>query len=56
MSRDPDDDWVLATALAGDADAIASGDADLLTLDSDSGIEMRWPGQFVSRQGPSGRG
>jgi putative PIN family toxin of toxin-antitoxin system len=56
VCRDPDDDWVLATALAGEADAIVSGDADLLTLDSYSGIEMLSPRQFVSRQGPSGRG
>jgi uncharacterized protein len=53
---DPDDDWVLATALAGEADAIVSGDADLLTLTSYSGIEMLSPRQFVSRQAPSGRG
>jgi putative PIN family toxin of toxin-antitoxin system len=56
VCRDPDDDWVLATALAGEADAIVSGDADLLTLESYSGIEMLSPRQFVSRQGPSGRG
>ncbi len=56
VCRDPDDDWVLATALAGDADAIVSGDADLLTLASYSGIEMLSPRQFVSRQGSSGRG
>lgn len=56
VCRDPDDDWVLATALAGEADAIVSGDADLLTLDSYSGIGMLSPRQFVSRQGPSGRG
>ena len=56
VCRDPDDDWVLATALAGDAGAIVSGDADLLTLDRYSGIEMLSPRQFVSRQAPSGRG
>jgi uncharacterized protein len=56
VCRDPDDDWVLATALAGEADAIVSGDADLLTLESYSGIQMLSPRQFVSRQGPSGRG
>jgi uncharacterized protein len=50
VCRDPDDDWVLATALAGEADAIVSGDADLLTLDRYSGIEMLSPRQFVSRQ------
>ncbi len=56
VCRDPDDDWVLATALAGDARAIVSGDADLLTLDPYSGIEMLSPRQFVSRQAATGRG
>lgn len=32
VSRDPDDDLVLATALAGEASFIASGDRDLLVL------------------------
>ena len=32
VSRDPDDDPVVATALAARADAIVSGDADLLSL------------------------
>lgn len=32
VCRDPDDDIVLATALAGQADLIVSGDADLLDL------------------------
>ena len=56
VSRDLDDDWVLATALAGDAEAIVSGDADLLTLKSYSGIQMLSPREFVSRQASSGRG
>lgn len=56
VSPDPDDDWVLATAVAGDAEAIVSGDADLLTLDSYSGIQLLSPRQFVSRQASSGRG
>ncbi len=56
VSRDPDDDWVLATAVAGDAEAIVSGDADLLTLGSYSGIQMLSPRQFVSREASSGRG
>ena len=56
VSRDPDDDWVLATAVAGDAEAIVSGDADLLTLGSYSGIQMLSPRQFVSRKASSGRG
>jgi len=49
VCRDPDDDWVLATAVAGDAEAIVSGDADLLTLSRYSGIEILSPRQFVSR-------
>ena len=55
VCRDPDDDWVLATALAGDAEAIVSGDADLLTLERYSGIEMLSPRQFVARQTKPGR-
>jgi predicted nucleic acid-binding protein len=32
ISRDPDDDRVIACAVIGRADAIASGDRDLLSL------------------------
>ncbi len=39
-SRDPDDDKVLACALAGKADAIVSGDDDLLTLSDFRGIPI----------------
>lgn len=49
VCRDPDD-WVLATAVAGEAEAIVSGDADLLTLSSYVGIQILSPRQFVSRQ------
>lgn len=55
VCRDRDDDWVLATALAGAAEAIVTGDADLLTLEKYSGIIMLSPRQFVARQAPSGR-
>ena len=55
VCRDPDDDWVLATALAGNAEAIVTGDADLLTIGSYSGIEIISPRQFVSRQTKPGR-
>ena len=56
VCRDPDDDWVLATALAGDAEAIVSGDADLLTLGRYSSIQMLSPRQFVARHAtPRGR-
>ena len=47
---------MLATAVAGEAEAIVSGDVDLLTLKSYLGIEMLSPRQFVSRQTPSRRG
>lgn len=33
ISRDPDDDWVIACAVVGQADVIVSGDRDLLTLE-----------------------
>jgi putative PIN family toxin of toxin-antitoxin system len=32
ICRDPDGDWVIACAVAGDADVIVSGDRDLLDL------------------------
>ena len=38
VSRDADDDAVLACALAARADLVVSGDADLLVLDSFRGI------------------
>ena len=56
VCRDSDDDWVLATAVAGDAAVIVSGDADLLTLDHYSGIKIVSPRQFVGQQASSGRG
>lgn len=50
VCRDPDDDWVLATAIAGEAEAIVSGDADLLTLGRFSDVEIISPRQLVARQ------
>lgn len=47
--RDPDDDWVLATALAGQAEAIVTGDGDLLTLGSFQGVAILSPRQFIER-------
>ena len=49
VCRDPDDDSVLATALAGEAEAIVTGDADLLSLQAFRGIAILSPRQFVER-------
>lgn len=40
---DPDDDIVLATAVAGDADAIGSGDAHLLGIGEFRGMPIVTP-------------
>lgn len=47
VCRDPDDDRVLALALAAKADLIVSGDNDLLTLGSFEGIPILAPVQAI---------
>jgi putative PIN family toxin of toxin-antitoxin system len=47
VCRDPDDDLVLATALAGQADVIITGDKDLLVLKKHQGIRILSPRQFM---------
>lgn len=47
ICRDRDDDDVLATAVAGKADCIITGDNDLLTLKKFGGIRIRSPRQFL---------
>jgi putative PIN family toxin of toxin-antitoxin system len=47
-SRDPKDDQFLALALAAEADAIVSGDQDLLVLHPWRGIPILSPAQFIS--------
>jgi uncharacterized protein len=49
VSRDPDDDAVLALAAASQADLIISGDADLLVLGSYAGIPILLPAAAVAR-------
>lgn len=47
--RDPDDDHVVATALAAGADAIVTGDADLLDLGTHAGMAILTPRAFLER-------
>jgi putative PIN family toxin of toxin-antitoxin system len=47
--RDADDDWVLATAIAGQAEAIVTGDDDLLALGIYQGVAILTPRQFIER-------
>ncbi len=49
VCRDPDDDWVLATALAGEAQAIVSGDRDLIALRDHRGVAILSPRRFLER-------
>ncbi len=49
VSRDPDDDMVIATALAAAAHAIITGDKDLLVLKRHAGIPIVSPRQFLER-------
>ena len=50
---DPDDDHVLACALAAQADLIVSGDPDLLNLKSYHGIPIVDPAEALKRLAPS---
>jgi putative PIN family toxin of toxin-antitoxin system len=49
VCRDADDDWVLATAVAGRAEMIVSGDPDLLVLGAHQGIDIVAPRGFIER-------
>lgn len=46
VCRDPDDDSIIATALAGECACIITGDRDLLDLNSACGIQILPPGSF----------
>lgn len=47
VCRDSDDDWILATALTAQADAIVTGDKDLLVLGEFQGIPIVSPRGFL---------
>jgi len=44
--RDPDDAWVLASAAAGSADALVTGDKDLLDISDNSPVRILDPRAF----------
>ncbi len=48
--RDPDDKWVLASAVAGGADFLVSGDKDLLTLGKAAPLPVLDPRAFWESQ------
>ena len=49
VCRDPLDDKFIACAIAGNADAIVSGDKDLLALVGQIAVSVLTPRQFLSR-------
>lgn len=46
VCRDVDDDWILATALAGSCSCLITGDKDLLALGEHAGIRILAPVEF----------
>lgn len=51
VCRDPDDDNILATAIAGNCDCIITGDEDLLILKNYEGINIFSPKDFLIVEG-----
>lgn len=47
--RDPDDAWVLAAALNGDADILVTGDRDLLAVRHDTQLTILTPREWWDR-------
>jgi putative PIN family toxin of toxin-antitoxin system len=54
VCRGPDDDWILATALAGRCECIITGDKDLLALQTFAGIRILSPGAFLAYESERG--
>jgi putative PIN family toxin of toxin-antitoxin system len=52
VARDPNDDIVLACALSAQANAIISGDRDLLTLQQYQGVHIWTPKEALSQISP----
>jgi putative PIN family toxin of toxin-antitoxin system len=51
VCRDPDDDNILAAAMAASCDCIITGDKDLLVLKTHEGIEILSPRDFLIHEG-----
>jgi hypothetical protein len=49
ICRDPDDDWVIACAVIGEADVIVSGDRGLLALERVGEVPVVSAAQFLER-------
>lgn len=49
VCRDPDDDAILATAIAGQADLLVTGDKDLLVLGSYENVPIVPPAECLAR-------
>jgi len=54
VARDPDDDEVLAAAVVGAAEAIVTGDRDLLSLGTYEGMRILTPAEFAELTGRAG--
>jgi putative PIN family toxin of toxin-antitoxin system len=54
--RDPSDRWILATAVAGDAEVLVTGDADLLAIAAEAPLPILAPRAFweLLRRPPAG--
>lgn len=50
VSRDPDDNRVLETAILGGAAVIVTGDKDLLDLGSYEGVAIMRPAEWIERR------
>ena len=53
ICRDPDDDAILGTAVAGNADCIVTGDSDLLVLARFQGVDIVSPSEFARYESES---
>ena len=52
VCRDPDDDYLVALTVASDAEALVSGDDDLLAIESEcAGVDVLTPRQLIERLG-----